>query len=799
MSTIKTHQTEVYLTDENNPSNSNPNLSHYQTNNNSINSSLSFISNHHTKNNELSTKRKISNFSQLVHQQTNRKPHNVLHRNKACLSCRARKTKCDAIKPTCSSCKRLGAGQEIECKYDQPPKWLQSVVKSKNHDQLSSGKEEEEETKKKVNELENKLELLEKKLSDLKLSIEFEKDQQQMIKSESKIIHHSDFIFLPSSFIEYPNLIMHANLPPPPPPSSYSFDPLNLLNTVDSPNLLIRQPDGHLDTIESQLRFQEEIMTIQSNPPLFSPTTPFFNPEPLQSTNNHPIEFDPSKHIWNLTPTCSSSSPASSSSSPISITPTELLEPGWPSHLPNRSTLKLLCRTVFSRPLSPFSLLDPAHLLSTIEKSPLDPNFPDLGLLHALSAIGTHYLIATDHSNHNLLRSLNNPNYHSQLASDLLSSKLAQLTNAYTHHNLNQVAEGGMMLSQYCSIMGKPLELWKWLGFSIRICTLLGYNESIVEEEERKNDQNDGISLWEDKVVFNQANEGGNKYHSKLMWWYLYCCERVCAGAGGFSKSISEQDCKIDLMGTFNTSLNQFLNHPEFFVNHENHSGPLQLLIKASCLLGKVTSFGYRKSHPSMTSYESELERTHISSLLESFFNSIPAKYQNPFQPNRYGIFDSCLLSAHATAHSAIIELNEDFVKSINLEDIYFNKCIKSSRILLNWFNFVNLEFPSVDIGIMLCCNSSLVFALTVALRTQCRLIGFLDTLAKFNEAEILRLEVKKVIKRLQRSRALPMAGKSIVLINELLAHPSILFPRTCKKLDLHSPGPSRFTLMKAL
>ncbi|EGG03144.1 uncharacterized protein MELLADRAFT_78657 [Melampsora larici-populina 98AG31] len=708
--------------------------------------------------------RKHSTFNQLLNQ--NNRKSNVLHRNKACLSCRARKTKCDALKPSCTSCKRLGPDQESQCKYDRPPKWLESVVKPTSDAQ----------ERKKVIELEQKLDSLQKKLSQLRLAAK--EEEENRTNGQWSQTHHDQFL---TSQFTTPIPLGHSI--PTPPNTTESYPQFQSTSSIEFPSQgFIGSSDAHFPvTLGSEIYDLNEMST-----PLLVNHTPdqYLGSVPLElalAYSQFPTSQNPMNHQYPISWPSLTSSPCSSYSNdpvgsppPLPIQqPTELLEQSWPQHLPYRRILKLLLRTVFSRPLSPFSLINPGSVLSRLDLSAHNSRFPEIGLLHALSALGSHYLLSyhpDEFSNiHPYWYPTETPaQYHAEWAGRLLSIRLSEIKDP---DRLLELSEASMMLSQYFSNLGRPLLIWKWLGFSIRICCLLGINE----EEDQEPDLDSGIALlWDDGIKGLSDHDPNQR---KLMWWYLYCCERVCAGAGGFAKTIREDDCTLSLMG----SQPQFLRYDRFFIDHQTdgNGAVLQLLIKGWFLFFRI-------------------ERQRLNKLIGDFFESIPAPFRDPFQPKLnicqlMGIQYLSVLTAHATAHSSIIELNEEFVKSIDLNDLSLQICSRSARVLIDWFNKLDLDFPSVDFGSLLSSNSSLNFTLTVALRTQCRLIGFYEALGEIGLSGTLRDEVKRILVRLQGSRSLPMAGKSLEFIKELLNDPTGLFPR---RSDTHTV---RFTLVKAL
>lgn len=388
------------------------------------------------------------------------------------------------MKPCCTSCKRLGQDQESQCQYDQPPKWLESVVRP-SHQHPSPDLEHQRQN---VIQLEQKLQALEQQLSELRLSASLAQDHHHHPhhhhQPESLQLIQSQPSYDPILPIEsthqlplYPPVLAIEQSRESSAISAAATAPViyhDLLEHAPQ-GLLIRTPDGRLASLGPD------------HPHLPLPW-PSLDSSPCSSTSSHDSE--------------SHGDPPSLCHEPTS----ELREPGWPSHLPSRAICKVLLRAVFTRPLSPFSLLDPGSMLARLDHSAQDARFPDLGLLHALAAIGAQYSSAHQYrclsraSPHGTAywwsaghRHKPGPgDYHAEWAGALLSLGLAQTGSV---ERLLEMAQGGMVLSQYFGVAGRPLLLWKWLGYSLRICCLLGVNEPEPEEWDLET-----VSLWNDHI-----------------------------------------------------------------------------------------------------------------------------------------------------------------------------------------------------------------------------------------------------------------------------------------------------------
>lgn len=148
----------------------------------------------------------------------------------------------------------------------------------------------------------------------------------------------------------------------------------------------------------------------------------------------------------------------------------------------------------------------------------------------------------------------------------------------------------------------------------------------------------------------------------------------------------------------------------DFFVCHEDDvTGSLQLLTKASILVGRVTVFLQRANHPATGNDWIETEKKKLSITIKRFFESFPARYKQPIQIDASGRLDPCLLSVHCQVHALVIYLHEPFVK-MSLQNPDLVACANSARVLMGWFHQVsNLN---MDIGTVLCANPTMSFAL---------------------------------------------------------------------------------------
>lgn len=133
-----------------------------------------------------------------------------------------------------------------------------------------------------------------------------------------------------------------------------------------------------------------------------------------------------------------------------------------------------------------------------------------------------------------------------------------------------------------------------------------------------------------------------------------------------------------------------------------------------------------------------------------------------------------------------VIHLHEDAAR-LSLTDPSLVACANSARILMGWFHQVGAL--NVDIGVFLCANPSVSFALILvrppslafpdsfaiadpmaqALRTQVRMIAVHEKLGYVGAASAIREDLAQVMDRLRESKTLPMGGASR-LAHHLLA-----------------------------
>ncbi|CAH7671847.1 hypothetical protein BY996DRAFT_4579973 [Phakopsora pachyrhizi] len=692
---------------------------------------------------------------------------NTLHRNKACLSCRARKTKCDAVKPVCSSCKRLGQSQPIECKYDQPPKWLSDVVSS------SQSKE-----KKKLAELKSKLESLQSKFRQLKLDRSVQEHNYRQLKSFNHLIatneNQSDGLNLSNTKSSNTSHIMHS------PESDLTNPSLNetSCSIENSRNPFYQNPD-YLSSgpscskpIEPQpLSLKQDIQVFQG-----SLTSPVFAPSTTQT-------FDPQMAKNELSPLSSNNSLHSSLtlSNEISMASTVVKNraPGTVTqhHLPSIAICQVLIRAYINKPLCPFNLIEPVEIFRRVESGYFHPSFPAFGLIHSLCAVGAQYVSQAELQQH--YHQITEPieQYHVRWAEFFLEKEMREYNfcNPKDGNRLIEIGQGFIVCSQHYSIKGLPLMMWKNLGCGIKICTALGLDREDQVEDAIPVDENMMI-MWPDGVCNFGCSRTQEEYHYRtLLWWYTYCCERMCSSVSGFGVTVSESDASDKWICCSSQGRPDRFKHDlkseEFFVNHdkpesefddegdgnEGSRGALQLLIKAAILLGRVCSTVYRRSNISKPIKESEQEKEALSNLLMKFYHSFPGVYKKAFKFKFRGGLNSCLLSAHALVHSCLIALHEDEVRTIDLEDRDMKICTDSTRVILNWFQAVTHQ--NIDIGDLLCSNPTLGHALGVALRTHCKLIAFNETLGNYKAGESLRLELDGMLDTLKACRKLPMGG----------------------------------------
>ncbi|KAI7947199.1 hypothetical protein MJO28_009107 [Puccinia striiformis f. sp. tritici] len=716
-----------------------------------------------------------------INQQTNRSG-NALHRNKACLSCRARKTKCDAVKPICSSCKRLGPEQQSQCKYDRPPKWLESVVCPDRTQQN------------RIIELEAKLESLEQKLTQLRTFTAIKQEQHRLLVGAA---HEQTSSATKSFFTSQQNILLSAQEDfHQPVYADHHHSLIGHPTPIDDHHhpLVIRQHDGQLTQAEFNPYPYNHFVSPILDSPSPSATSSVPDPSPPSPNHHHPYHHHHHHHM-----------PSQNF---------HISEPNWYSHLPSRKICKLLIKAFFNRPLSPFTLVEPIGLQSRLDLSILDPHFPEPVLIHAICATGAQYIspgvltpIYWSHPQ--------GPHaHHAEWAERLLNAGINDLREP---RKLLELAEAAVLCCQYYTVVGKPLMIWKCLGCCIRLATLAGLNldnnnRSSTAQDVGNNDTGiQRVSFWPDGVgLLDRPTNAHTQHYRTLLWWYVFCCDKMCAAAGGFASTVDERDSMIpissptisrvtEVEGAQHRSMTReeeeeerelFSPHsPSFFFKHRTGDlGSLQLLIKAAILLGKVNTTLYRRSHPAKTAQDIHQEHENLSNLIWGLYRSIPPSFQNPFKLTRYGQLDACLLSAHTLIHTSLIQLNEDLVcldHHSPAEDVHLQICKLSGQLLIDWFLQLiqqkNLGLISVDLGQLLCSNPTMNFGLSVAMRTHCRLIAINQVFnpSARSELDALTLQIELILSHLSKSAKMPLEGRIIELMTGLLHSPHTLLPRS--------------------
>ncbi|PLW40079.1 hypothetical protein PCANC_16358 [Puccinia coronata f. sp. avenae] len=704
-----------------------------------------------------------------------RQTSSVLHRNKACLSCRARKTKCDAVKPICSSCKRLNP--HTECKYDQPPKWLQAVVSLKSthqpthNTQITQTHTQTQTQTHRIKELELKLESLQSRLTDLRTAVAIQHATTKSNTGCPDTLPHSREDLQRPTILDHPHSFF--------PPQTHQYK-----NTIFNYHPEINSYNNHLIT--------HPVLRVESPSPSVTSSIP--DPAPSSPHHHHPLATQ------NL---------GDSSHLPLS-------EPNWYSHLPSRKVCKLLIKAFFNRPLAPFTLVEPVGLQSRLDLPIHDPRFPQPALIHAICATGSQYISRETLSPIYWCTPQGPHVHHAQWAERLLNAGITQLRDP---RKLLELAEAAVLCCQYYTVVGKPLMIWKSLGCCIRLATLVGLHLNMNKNSpasllQHTSDNMNGlekVSFWPDGVeLLDRPSDPHLQHYRTILWWYVFCCDKMCAAAGGFASTVDEKDSLIPISSSRlyrvhkqherraggNTKEEQqedweFFSpgSPSFFFKHRTGDlGSLQLLIKTAILLGKVNTTVYRRSHPAKTAQEIQQEHESLSHLIWGLYHSIPACYKDPFKLTRYGQLDACLLSAHTFIHTSLIQLNEDLVcldHHAPSEDGHLQICKLSGQLMMDWFLQLiqqkTLGLISVDLGQLLCGNPTLNFGLSVAMRTHCRLVAInrVYTPSARLELDALTFQIEHILSHLSKSPKMPLEGRIIELISGLLQAPYSLLPRS--------------------
>ncbi|KAG0148155.1 hypothetical protein CROQUDRAFT_655307 [Cronartium quercuum f. sp. fusiforme G11] len=376
-----------------------------------------------------------------------------------------------------------------------------------------------------------------------------------------------------------------------------------------------------------------------------------------------------------------------------------LLSHDWPTSLPPRPLVSHLIHLYLSQPsgAGQVMIIDPSTFQASLHLPPLDPAFPFVGLIHAILA-------------HALQRACFDPDgflgikrywpqgqsahaYHAECAKIKIEEAIAN--NTYLFQSLQALS----IFSAYAYDVGRLVEAWVYSGLGVRFSSPLGINmlehcHAYETGEKAK-----------PRVLLAPPSSATEKYERAVAFWYTFQQDRFLAVSSGKPHAIEESDISSLLPirpNTINYPIEPLsshplsLSHPHYFSIHGNDPDELQIELKATVLLGRVSDWLRRAPEPvgfnlkkvwnlphnsiAVPDLRSQSSFITLDQQIQTFELSIPRKMLNLLQI--CNLVQSRILIRLIPSISIIL-LHECFITNGGLNDMAMERCLNASRVVL--------------------------------------------------------------------------------------------------------------------
>ncbi|KAH8928136.1 hypothetical protein BT69DRAFT_620319 [Atractiella rhizophila] len=663
-----------------------------------------------------------------------------LHRNQACLPCRARKIRCDAGKPICGQCanprrKKVRGGKTTElelprCIYGPNPT-AEQISQDPSLPYIPSKRkrvplEAVEEKDKEINELKEK------------------------IKSLERAIEGNAGVWAPYEG------------PPGGKRRVTEEDPFQL-----DPNHASPYPGT---------TFARRVAAASSNSMSTGVDDPGTLPIPSPRSCREP---DTGNQLYSL------------------------LYPGYPQSLPHITVVQSLARLFFSQfPTLTSELISGARFLFKLTLPPSSEDFPHEALIHAICAMG--YLRVgmingatpggkisddifypkkedgtVDRSRKYWGKAESPGEYH------YTEAKRCSFMGLCIHEGeggdgklkIFEVTRSLVLITYYAYSQNRQLEAWTFAGAALRLCVALGLNHI---RDRRSPDAMDRINMLGPgrTGLLPPAQRDEENYERAMTFWLAFLTDRFAGASTGWAFQIQLSDISsflplppaanaLDYEG-IRRALD--MHHPDFLSHHpEELVQPFQLQMKACILLSRVVSFMQHAPWREELCHGIEVRSSEGFKQLDREVVNFRLSFPKTLSiPDKVGVDNIGLYLAHALSHCCTILLHSPY-GSLNPEDTSMNRCMTCARAILSTLFLIHDNSMESTFA-----NPFLIFAITTAGRMLVRDVAVKRHLNDLLNAANSETEVQVLIATLSRmGHNLPVCAQTAKTFRSLLQDPS--------------------------
>ncbi|WVF70289.1 hypothetical protein IAT40_005078 [Kwoniella sp. CBS 6097] len=358
---------------------------------------------------------------------------------------------------------------------------------------------------------------------------------------------------------------------------------------------------------------------------------------------------------------------------------------GWPKHLPLPFMLEHLIETFFNYVPQTPRMLHRATLLSRIKLPPTSPDFPFPGLLHAICASAANYTAWVNNLAPHLLEEA--VQRHLNMGIDLVHIEDFGLAQAEAAHQAVDVFTsicimgGGhqmMQLAQACILIG---DVYFAKGFPMKGWMMAAQPARILSVLELGN-RNSRRSFKE--PLLTQPKTDQDREQRLITLWMAFVIDSGFAVNSGWAPSIQLKDARCNLPTSASQWFNpdgtmeansQYPDSPDVFYSHPVEDS-FVFVVKGSMLMSMAAQW-LRDWHQRQRVPGDEMTGMHSDSFkkimhrIEAFTSTIPAALKNIYRMMDNNAttsahpsgFDANLLSIHIIPNIAICLIHEPFLQ----------------------------------------------------------------------------------------------------------------------------------------
>ncbi|GAA6045412.1 hypothetical protein RTBOTA2_003684 [Rhodotorula toruloides] len=721
------------------------------------------------------------------------RPAPSLGRGRACLSCRKRKVKCDAVQPVCGPCIALAArtGQDmstIKCDFDSEEERRKPV---------GGGK---------VAALEAKIAALERRLAEVSSPQGSPSPTATGLTTASR----DSTPTIPLNPVRDPTLPFDSFAS-----TSTSTQVLPSLNSLVAAT-------GHYSALPDQSLLQHHL-GLPAQP--FPAHQPFPGPPPaLPGLGSHmlPLQAHEQQHYHFPQPPTASTSAAPVPSAlpqplppaapppppqqnpetyflrdppllPFDSVPPTLIPEG--PRLPSYPTLSRLVNIFFDVPHEAIDLINRRRFLDGFSQPPDHPDYPAKCLLHAMVATATD--LAGDEPWQGEERywpeGQSPAVYHADLADVLIPLGFR------SESNLLQVAQAAVLFACLNLYHGRFSRGYIDTATAVRICTSLGLNH----DHPGTADLPVG-SFLAHRTLLPPPRDEEEAQERAVAWWFAWTCETFSMASTGWACCIDERDVTVLLpaAGPRGDDAQDrealYLHSPSFFVTNPPHLVRLvQINLKVTVLMNRVCTFVHRTSalanatpdrqplNPAdFPKIRSSPAFTKLEAALENFGRKAPAQLVTLLEPEAF-LCPSLVATSVILLHERFCTSEEGDPSMVKCTEAANN--IVANMQVLNSASFHPRQIPPF-----------LTFCWGVAGRTFLREIAIRQLRGVYDSEEVQRwrASVQGIIARLEQTRT-PVGPLIAATLAALLRQPEICLPEA--DLTARQPGTRTMRLRSLL